>query len=294
VAAGRAAAVGAPPAVAAAGVSEPELSPAPGEPTVDEVRGAILALIVSGELPPGRRIGSERELARRFGVGRSTLRQALGALAHDGLLTRVPGRGGGTFVKQTKIERDLSLIVGVPAMLRNQGVTSGTRVISAGLVPADDATAKELQVETGALVQKIVRLRLADGSPFSVEQAVLPADRFPGLLELPLGNSLYELLEREYGTRPAEACERIEVVPASDNESQMLEIAPGDPLLSITRTTTGESGDVIEHSHDLFRADRIRIVVRASGSGSITRAARSHGQVVELSDRTVVPAIAAD
>ena len=190
-------------------MTDSEPSPAAGELTVDEVRREILELIDSGELPPGRRIGSERELACRFGVGRSTLRQALAALAHDGLLTRVPGRGGGTFVKQTKIERDLSLIVGVPAMLRSQGVTSGTRVISAGLGPADDVTAKELQVETGALVLRITRLRLADGSPFSVEQAVLPADRFPGLLELPLGNSLYELLEREYGTparpRPARA-----------------------------------------------------------------------------------------
>jgi GntR family transcriptional regulator len=283
-----------PSAPADAGVIGPEPSASPGEPTVEDVRRAILELIDSGELASGRRIGSERELAKRFGAGRSTLRQALATLSHDGLLNRVPGRGGGTFVKQTKIERDLSLIVGVPAMLRSQGVTSGTRVISAGLVPADDLTAKELQIEQGTLVLKITRLRLADGSPFSVELAVLPADRFPGLLELPLGNSLYELLEREYGTRPAEACERIEVVPASDNESQMLEIAAGDPLLSITRTTTGEAGEVIEHSHDLFRADRIRIVVRASGSGSITRAARSRGQVVELRDHGDVRAVASD
>ena len=48
---------------------------------------------------------------------------------------------------------------------------------------------------------------------------MLPADRFPGLLELPLGGSLYELLDEHFGTRPGEAVERIEVVAASQDEA---------------------------------------------------------------------------
>ena len=62
----------------------------------------------------------------RSGSSRSTLRQALGLLEDEGVVRRVPGRGGGTFVSQSKIERDLSRIVGLPAMLRSQGVTAGT------------------------------------------------------------------------------------------------------------------------------------------------------------------------
>jgi GntR family transcriptional regulator len=53
------------------------------------------------------------------------------------MVRRVPGRGGGTFVAKGKIERDLSRIVGVPALLRSQGVVAGTRVLSARLAPAD-------------------------------------------------------------------------------------------------------------------------------------------------------------
>ena len=94
--------------------------------------GAILAeQIGSGQLRPGQRLGAERALAAELGVSRATLRQALAVLEEGGVVRRVPGRGGGTFVAKGKIERDLSRIVGVPALLRSQGVVAGTRVLSA-------------------------------------------------------------------------------------------------------------------------------------------------------------------
>ena len=50
------------------------------EPSADDVRRALLARIDAGDLRPGERLGSERDLAASLGVSRSTLRQALGAL----------------------------------------------------------------------------------------------------------------------------------------------------------------------------------------------------------------------
>jgi len=250
--------------------------------SADEVRRALVGRIDAGDLRPGERLGSERELAASLGVSRSTLRQALGVLEDEGVVRRVPGRGGGTFVSQSKIERDLSHVIGLPAMLRSQGVTAGTRVVTAALGAADEEVAKELGLEAGAMVVNLVRIRLADGSPISVEHATFPADRFPGLLELPLGGSVYELLEEHFGARPGEAVERIEVIPASRDEAAILGVASGAPLLSITRTTVDEVGRPMEHSHDLFRAERTRIVVRSPGRGGITRAARAPGRVVEL------------
>ncbi len=250
--------------------------------SADEVRRALVARIDAGDLRPGERLGSERELAASLAVSRSTLRQALGVLEDEGAVRRVPGRGGGTFISQSKIERDLSRVIGLPAMLRSQGVTAGTRVVTAALGGADEEAAKELGLEAGAMVVSLVRIRLADGSPISVEQATFPADRFPGLLELPLGGSVYELLEEHYGARPGEAVERIEVIPASPDEAAILGVTSGAPLLSITRTTVDEAGRPMEYSHDLFRAERTRIVVRSPGRGGFTRAARAPGRVVEL------------
>jgi GntR family transcriptional repressor for pyruvate dehydrogenase complex len=64
------------------------------EETVDRLGTAIKL----GLLPPGERLPAERELCQRLGIARSTLRQALTALAQSGLVTATRGRGGGTFV----------------------------------------------------------------------------------------------------------------------------------------------------------------------------------------------------
>src|SRR5436305_4913691 len=64
------------------------------EETVDRLGTAIKL----GLLPPGTRLPAERELCARFGIARSTLRQALVALAQSGHLRATRGRGGGTFV----------------------------------------------------------------------------------------------------------------------------------------------------------------------------------------------------
>ncbi len=255
---------------------------APGQ-TPEEVRRMLAERIGSGQLRPGQRLGAERALAAELGVSRATLRQALAVLEEGGVVRRVPGRGGGTFVAKGKIERDLSRIVGVPALLRSQGVVAGTRVLSARLGEADDVTAQALRTRPGELVVNLVRIRLADGSPFSLEHARLPAKRFPGLLELPLGGSVYELIEEHFGTKPAEATERIEVVLASADEAAILDIEPGAPLMAITRTTNEAGGEPIEFSRDLFRADRTRIVVRTDGhwTGG-ARAVPGRARIVEL------------
>jgi GntR family transcriptional regulator, transcriptional repressor for pyruvate dehydrogenase complex len=64
------------------------------EETVERLGTAIRL----GLLPPGTRLPAERELCAKLGIARSTLRQALVALAQSGRLHATRGRGGGTFV----------------------------------------------------------------------------------------------------------------------------------------------------------------------------------------------------
>ena len=248
----------------------------------EDVRRVLADQISAGYLRPGQRLGAERALATELGVSRTTLRQALAVLEESGMVRRVPGRGGGTFVSRGKIERDLSRVVGVPALLRSQGVVAGTQVLSAQLSAADEPVARALGLRRGDLVVDLNRLRLADGSPIVVEHARFPADRFLGLLELPLGGSVYELLEEHFGTRPAEAVEQIEVVTASPDEAQVLDVAAGSPLLAITRTTSDADGVPIEFSQDLFRGDRIRIVVHTPGAAGASPAEPGGARVIEL------------
>lgn len=237
-------------------------------PAAERVRRALLEQIDRGLLRPGGRLAGERDLAAELGVSRSTVRHALAALETAGEVRRVPGRGGGTFARRRKVERDLSRVVGVPALLRAQGMTSGSRIISTAMVLADPDTTAALDLAPGSYVFDVVRIRLADRSPISLEHVRLPAERFPQLLDLPLGGSLYDLLEERYDTVPGEAEEHIEVTPAGEDEASILDTNPGAPLLSITRTTRDREGVVFEFSHDLFRGDRTVITVRTPPSGS--------------------------
>jgi len=245
---------------------------------VDEARHRVLDMISSGALRPGDKLGTERELAARLSVSRSTLRQVLAVLAQAGVVRRVPGRAGGTFVAHSKVDRDLSVIVGLPEYLRRQGFVAGTQVLSATMTGADEATAAHLDLPAGSLVVDIVRIRLADGVPISLERARLPADLVPGLLELPLGESIYDLLDRHYGITPTDVVEHLEVVEAGHDEAALLEVPVRAPLLAITRTSTTAAGVPFEFSDDLFRADRTCVTFRTKAERAeiVGRAASEH------------------
>jgi GntR family transcriptional regulator, transcriptional repressor for pyruvate dehydrogenase complex len=59
----------------------------------DEIVDQILSLIAKGELRPGQRLPSERELCKNFGAGRSSLREALRCLCIVGVLSARVGEG---------------------------------------------------------------------------------------------------------------------------------------------------------------------------------------------------------
>jgi DNA-binding FadR family transcriptional regulator len=66
---------------------------------VDQVIEQMRKTIASGEWPVGQRIPAEPELVSALGVGRNTVREAVRALAHAGLLE--VRQGDGTFVRAT-------------------------------------------------------------------------------------------------------------------------------------------------------------------------------------------------
>jgi GntR family transcriptional regulator len=228
-------------------------------PTALAARDRLLAELGA----PGERLGAERELAERLGVSRSTIRAALADLERSGVVRRARGRAGGIFVAERKVERDLTSLAGLPAYLRRQGFESDARVLSTATAEADAETADALELPAGALVHEVVRVRLADGEPISLERARFPAERFPDLLDRALAGSLYELMQAHYDLSPGEAEERIEVVAAGTAEARLLGLRTGQPLLAVARTAWEAGGRPFERSLDLFRADRARIVVRA-------------------------------
>ncbi|TVT22179.1 FadR family transcriptional regulator [Amycolatopsis acidiphila] len=66
---------------------------------VDQVIGQLRDAIAQGEWPVGQRIPTETALAETLGVGRNTVREAIRALSHSGLLE--VRQGDGTYVRAT-------------------------------------------------------------------------------------------------------------------------------------------------------------------------------------------------
>jgi GntR family transcriptional regulator, transcriptional repressor for pyruvate dehydrogenase complex len=80
----------------AEGVAATAMRPVNRNSLSDEIVEQLTGLISRGVLKPGERLPSEKELCLRFGVGRTTIREALRSMAVMGILN---GRvGEGTFV----------------------------------------------------------------------------------------------------------------------------------------------------------------------------------------------------
>jgi GntR family transcriptional regulator, transcriptional repressor for pyruvate dehydrogenase complex len=67
--------------------------------TREQVELQLREAIFSGSFARGDRLPSEAELSEQFAVSRTTVREALRTLASEGLIRKVPGAGGGSFVE---------------------------------------------------------------------------------------------------------------------------------------------------------------------------------------------------
>jgi GntR family transcriptional regulator, transcriptional repressor for pyruvate dehydrogenase complex len=76
-----------------------------------QVEEQIRRAIVTKQISEGDKLPSEAELAARFTVSRSTVREALRSLVNAGLIEKIPGASGGSFVKKLD-ENSLGNLIG--------------------------------------------------------------------------------------------------------------------------------------------------------------------------------------
>src|SRR5690606_15607324 len=106
---------------------------------------------------------TEKELQETFQVSRSVVRQALQELDAEGVVVREQGRG--TFALPHRVRHnpqpDRMRSSGVTGYLKNQGIKSGTRLLSRSLTTPDARAAIALELSTDDPVLRFERLRLA-------------------------------------------------------------------------------------------------------------------------------------
>ncbi len=226
------------------------------QPIYRQVIHALRERLERGELLPGGRAPSERELADLYDISRMTARGALRELIRDGLLYTVPGKG--TFVAWPKMQQPLNTLTSFTEDMRARGLLAGTRVLGQGIEVSSSAVTERLRLSASASVVVIRRVRLANEEPMCVETVHLDAERFGSLLRYDLAHrSLYDALN-EFGVTLVRADQQIEATNARARDATLLGVPRGSALLSIERTSYDPEDHPVEAVNSLYRGDRYR------------------------------------
>lgn len=221
---------------------------------------------------PGEQIPSEPDLCQIFGVSRTVVRQALREIELEGIVTRKKGKG--TFVAEPKINESLvQKLTGFYQDMVDRGLKPVTKVLKFELEPAKPKVAEFLALEPGTPVFCIERLRYVDNTPIVLVTSYLPQSLCPNLMDFELtGQSLYRVLETEFGIVLSHGRRTIEAVGARAREAELLGVEECDPLILLHSVTYLEDGAPMEYYHAVHRGDRTRFeveLVRVREKGSL-------------------------
>ena len=207
-------------------------------------------------LEPDSPLPSEAQLCEEFGVSRMTARAAVQRLVQDGLVYRVPGRG--TFVAAARANRTAGHILSFSDEMRRKGRVPSSRVIERRQRRATEVEERRLGVRDVVVLR---RVRLADGKPLVLEQAVFPADRVSDTLEGDLEHeSLFETLVTA-GLVPTSGTAALAAEAATAEDARLLRVRKGAPLLVERRLIHDQDGKPLEWTESRYIGSRYGIDV---------------------------------
>ena len=210
-----------------------------GIPVYKQIETLIRTDIGRGVYPVGTKLPSEDDIANELGVSRGTVRQALSALANQGIVKRI--HGNGTFVcesgNECKIETDhfISFLDG----LERIGVPIDTVILDKKPVMSDDVLQELFPVNTE--LYSIKRLRKRDGKPIMFSVDHIPCDLAPDIAERYNDcKSIYEFLENTYAIRISKVKRIFYAIAANRDIASTLSIKKGEPLFYIIQQAYDE------------------------------------------------------
>ncbi|MFD0855858.1 GntR family transcriptional regulator [Actinomadura adrarensis] len=234
----------------------------PSRQIADELRKAIR----SGDLSPGDKLPSERELVERYGTSVQTARQAVRLLKTEGLVVGLPGRG--VFVR----ERPPVLRVGtdryarwrrvqgkapLQAEVEELGLQWRQEVLELAEVPAPDWVAAWYDISPGAPVFVRRRRFWIDGHPSQLADSYYLPEMVAGTRieqENTGPGGGYKVLE-EKGLPLTRVREEIALRMPSPDEVRALRLEPGTPVAELHRISFSED-QPIEALQGILAGDR--------------------------------------
>lgn len=224
-------------------------------PLYFQVESDLRRLIEEGVLESGATVPPEQDLARFYGVSRQTIRQALGRLVADDLVTR--GAGRGTFVKSPPDRTQFYLDRSFTQQMAEMGLQAHSIILEQDIGTIGVSYPPILQGHVGDACLHLTRLRFADAMPVGLQHATLLLTRCPGLEQYDFAQrSLFEVLSTEYNLVITAIQHTIAAAVADARQAELLEVVVGDPLLVVKTATFLEDNQLIEFTVSHYRADR--------------------------------------
>lgn len=231
----------------------------------------LAQLINSAE--SGSRLPAEPELARKMGVSRATLREAMRTFEGQGLVRR--RQGVGTFVVgQSKvIESGLEVLESIETLAHRIGLPVSMGEIQVKDIQANAEEADALHISEGDPLMKVSRVIHAEQRPVAYLTDILPKDVLPDSeLNISFTGSVLDLMLKLGTPRLSKSFTDIQAVSAAPEIARKLEIQRGDVLLKFTARLYDENGNVVDYSSSYFlpgyfRFHVVRRVEQTNGIG---------------------------
>jgi GntR family transcriptional regulator len=208
-----------------------------------QLAGDLRALILAGEIGPGRRLPSTAELKARYGVNNMTVTRALALLKSEGL---VEGHKGKSVV--ATVRRPAVAAAGHCPPLRVRGHATAVRLLEVGETPAPVEVAAAFGLAPGDPVLVRAQIALLDGEPAELVWNYYPAElaRGTALAGKRLLNGGSPTVLAALGRPLRSAVDRVSVRPATVAESIALAL-PGDvPVLRQFRVAFTDDRQPVE------------------------------------------------
>jgi GntR family transcriptional regulator len=177
-------------------------------------------------------------------VSQGTVRKALNDMVTENLLYRRQGLG--TFVSEHTERRALFLYFSI---VGNDGsrILPESNILSCEEKVPTPEEAEKLQLSQGEMIVQFRRIRYFNDVATIVETISLPLEHFLGFgTDVEPPNNLFRFYQSAYGVTVAKAEEHLKAVSASEEESKLLNVEIGAPMLEIDRIAKMLDGRPVE------------------------------------------------
>jgi GntR family phosphonate transport system transcriptional regulator len=130
--------------------------------------------------------------------------------------------------------------------------------------PATRPESEALAVPAGTLVHVVEGLSLADGQPLALFRSVLPAARFPSLLnDLAQTPSITAAMASGGVSDYTRASTRLTARSADPVQALHLRLTEGAPILQSVAVNVDSAGVPVEYGTTWFAGDRVTLTIRS-------------------------------